>query len=486
MRSDDWLSAQAEVHPRRLALAADGQYWTFEELDEAVDGLASHLAGLPVRSGDRVALWFWPGAPLVLLIYALTRLGAVIIPLNTRLTPAELAPILDNAEPAWILHQPGAPLPATPAYRQKSWADILAAPRRPLTRAAWDWEALHTIIYTSGTTGIPKGVMLALRQHWWSAMGFALQAGVSATDRWLHTMPLFHVGGLSILFRSVIQGSGVILLPRFDVSLVAESFRRDEITLVSLVPTMLKRLLDAEVSPPKSLRLVLLGGAPAAPDLIEQAWQRGYPVAPTYGLTETASQIAILDPANGPSHRGTAGRATVPTQVEIRDGERTLPPNTPGEIYISGPTVALGYWRQPELTEATFRSGWLKTGDIGQLDSRHYLTVLDRRRDLIIRGGENIYPTEVEEILKTYPAIADAAVFGRPDPEWGQRVAAALQSVDTVDLEELRHFLSSRLASYKMPTEYYFVDQIPRTASGKILRTQLIAQLAEHEGWDYR
>jgi O-succinylbenzoic acid--CoA ligase len=218
--------------------------------------------------------------------------------------------------------------------------------------------------------------------------------------------------------------------------------------------------------------------------LIAAAWQSGWPAYPSYGLTETASQITGLTRDDVHTRRGSSGHPILPTEIAIRIGDRLAPANQPGDIWVRGPTVSPGYWDNPEETQRTFQQGWLKTGDIGYLDRDGYLTVLDRRADLIITGGENVYPSEVESILTRHPAVVDAGVFGLPDPEWGQRVAAAVVARQPVSASDLQLHSKRFLAAYKVPTVYFWVESIPRTASGKILRRVLRKRIGNQARWE--
>lgn len=481
--SPEWLRHQAEVHPDRLALVTPTGRWTFRELDAGVARLAGILADLGIDAGDRIAYHLRAEAEQVLLVHALTRLGAVLVPLNTRLKDEELAPIIHNADPSWLISEHGN-LPAMGGARQRALAEILKrTPSDLRPGGVLNFSDLHALVYTSGTTGRSKGVELTVGNQWWSAVGFALNGGLSDEDRWLHVMPLFHVGGLTILFRSVIHGSAVVLEPRFEAARAYDMMRQEEVTLVSVVPTMVHRLLELGRPAPASLRLMLLGGAPASPELVERARDNGYPVVPTFGMTETCSQVVTLDVDAGDDHGAASGHPNLPTEIRITKDGHAVPANDLGEIWVKSPSVARGYWRNLEATQETFVNGWLRTGDIGKLDQRGYLVVTDRLKDLIIRGGENISPREVEDQLGRMPGIDDAAVFGLPDPEWGQRVAAAIVSRQNLSPDDLTKFLSNRLASYKIPSVYFRLTEIPRNASGKILRTKLVREAETMPRW---
>jgi O-succinylbenzoic acid--CoA ligase len=275
-------------------------------------------------------------------------------------------------------------------------------------------------------------------------------------------LPLFHVGGLSILLRSVIYGMTAVVHARFDPAAVSEAIDVNGVTIVSVVSTMLDRVLAVrgERPFPPTLRCVLLGGGPAPLPLLERAHRAKAPVVQTYGLTETASQIVTLAPEDALRKLGSAGKPLFGAQIRIEPD---------GEIAVHGPTVSPGYLHQPP------REGWLKTGDLGYLDDDGYLYVLDRRDDLIISGGENVYPAEVEAALLTHPAVAEAGVFGEADAKWGSRVAAVvtLQPGHAATAEELMAFCRQRLASYKIPRRIEFRDALPRNAAGKLLRRVL-------------
>lgn len=483
--SSDWLHHQAQVNGDHTALVTPEGRWTFRELDADAARLAGILSRFGIKRQDRVAYRLPGNADQVRLVHAITRLGAVLVPLNTRLAPRELAPILANADPTLIVGDSDDRF-AWPqgTSRVLSMASLWqSSAGDPIADQPLNFDDLHALVYTSGTTGTPKGVELPLGAQWWSAVGFALNAGLLPDDVWLHMMPLFHVGGLTILFRSVIHGSAIVLEPRFDAARARRLMDAEAVTLMSVVPTMVHRLLELPDQAPPTLRLALLGGAPAAPVLIQAAHRRGYPVVPTYGMTETCSQIVTLNRDEVAVRTSTSGHPNLPTRIRIVHEGRDAEPGTTGEIWVNGPTLARGYWRNPEATHAAFQDGWLRTGDVGWLDRDGYLTVTDRLKDLIIRGGENISPSEVEAELLRIPGVRDCAVFGVESAEWGQEVGSALVAEDSFDPESLPDRLSKRLASYKIPSIYYQVGEIPRNASGKILRAELQRQARTLTKW---
>jgi O-succinylbenzoic acid--CoA ligase len=326
-----------------------------------------------------------------------------------------------------------------------------------------DPNTVATVIHTSGTTAAPKPVELTVGNWTWNALGSALALGLDPGERWLCTLPLSHVGGLSILIRSAIYGTTVVLHERFEAEAVRTAIIAGGVTVVSLVPTMLERLLDAGLERPRTLRVALVGGGPLPPALAERARKAGVPVAQTYGMTEACSQVAT----SAIGEPETAGRPLLGMRIEIaRAAQASGCEPVVGEILVQGPTLAPG---------AQSPDGWLHTGDLGTLDARGRLTVTGRKADTIVTGGENVAPAEVEAVLLRHPAVADAGVYGRPHPEWGEAVVASVVLRDgaAIDVEELRAHVAVHLARFKVPKEIGVVARLPRTPSGKLLRREL-------------
>jgi len=309
-------------------------------------------------------------------------------------------------------------------------------------------------VLSSGTSGAPKPVLLTAGNHLWSALGSALNLGVERDDRWLCCLPLNHVGGLAILLRSAIYGTAVAIHPGFDVERVTVALEEEPISVVSLVPTQLVRLLDAGAAVDRP-RLLLIGGGPVSADVLEEALGRGATVVQTYGLTEACSQVCTLGPGEAAARVGSAGRALPGTEARVDDGE----------ILVRGPTVA---------PAALAGDGWLHTGDLGRLDDDGYLWVEGRRDDLIVSGGENVRPDRVEAALLEHPAVAEVAVAGREDRRWGQAVTAFVVAAGDLDTDELIVHARSRLAPHEVPKTVELVTELPRTGSGKVLRRLLV------------
>jgi O-succinylbenzoic acid--CoA ligase len=467
----DWLRQRARSSPSGLALTTATERLTFAELDAAVDSAASRLVALGIRPGDTVAILAGNSGGFVRTVHAVARLGAILLPLNIRLTPSELE---------WQVRDAGARMVVADAER-RSAADALGIQVAALERVtgpgtpagktpperAFDLAAAMAIVYTSGTTGQPKGAVLTYGNQLWSAVGSALNLGVFPTDRWLACLPLFHVGGLAILLRSVIYGMTAVVHDGFDPARVNQAIDKDEVSIISVVANMLQRMLEHRGARPypASLRCVLLGGGPAPQPLLELCAAGSVPVVQTYGLTEAASQVTTLAPADALRKLGSAGKPLFGTEVRIESDE----------ILVRGPTVTPGYLNRPTDTSRTLRGGWLHTGDLGRLDDEGYLYVLDRRDDLIVSGGENVYPAEIEATLQSHFAVQEAGVFGQPDERWGQ-VAVAVVVVrpnSIASTEQLLEYCRERLARYKVPQHLIFETSLPRNAAGKLLRSEL-------------
>jgi O-succinylbenzoic acid--CoA ligase len=437
---DDWLAQRAETGPDRVALIAREGELSYSELEAEAARAARRLAARGVRAGATVALSRPADVDYVVLLHALMKLGAVAYPLNPSLASAELQAELDRVKPALVI--------AAGDGLTMTEADL------PLL-GEHDLDALNCRILTSGTSGRPRAVGLTYGNHLWSAVGSAFNLGVDPADRWLCCLPLYHVAGMEIVLRSVIYGTGAILHDGFDPAQVADSLERQGVTLISLVTTQLSRLLDAgiDLSGP---RAILVGGGPVPREVLEEAAGRGARVMQTYGLTETASQVTTLAPQDARRKLGSAGRPLLTTHLRIQDGE----------ILVQGPVVAPG---------CADEDGWLHTGDLGWIDDEGFLYVEGRLDDLIVSGGENVLPTEVEEVLRRHPDVADAAAVGRADPEWQEAVTAVVVLCDgaAVDAEDLRRHCAESLASHKVPKRFEFASELPRTASGKLVRRAL-------------
>lgn len=477
------LRGHAASTPDAPAVLEPGRTWSFAALDAHADALAAGFVASGVQPGDRVALLAAPSAGAIALLAGASRVGACVAPLGTSLTPPELAAASVVIGPRLAVHDVAHADLARALGVPVVLLESLAAPRPGARQraTALDPDAPAVAILTSGTTGRPKAALLSHASLAASAASWL--AALPRATGWLLCLGLAHVAGLGVAWRAIGAGVPLRVMSGFDVEAVLDVLRRGPVSHVSLVPTQLIRLLDAadrdrRGSRHASLRAVLLGGAPIPPDLVTRARAAGWPVVPTYGLTEAGSGVTALAPADAEAHPGSAGRPLPGVAVRIADPAA----DGTGEIQVRTPGAFLGYLGQPEATAAAFEvDRWLRTGDAGRIDADGFLHVLDRRDDLVISGGENIVPAEVEAVIVTHPGIAEAGVAGRPDPTWGSVPVASVVPRPGVPVPtdaEMRAFCLARLAPYKVPVAFMVVATLPRTSSGKLRRSELRAALA--------
>jgi o-succinylbenzoate---CoA ligase len=464
------LEALARAVPDRQALREGQEIWSYARLYREASALAAELhSAYGIRKDLRVATLAENSSRHVVALHALILLGVTTVPLNTRLAAPELAAQLDLVRPALLLREHAhAELLSVPA-RDLRVATLQGDPENFEPSAVADDDVL-SILFTSGSTAAPKAVPHTWAQHRASARGSRENLGTQPDDAWLCVIPLFHIGGFAIVVRSLLYGSAVVL-PADNTPETLARECRDGITLASLVPTMLHRMFrrDPELNGsncPK-LRAILLGGAAASPLLWEEIVRRGMPVLGTYGMTESCSQICTAPISNAARYAGTAGVPIPGAELRIVDEKgNPCPASGAGEILVRGPMVVSGYLENPSANSERFVDGWFRTGDIGSIDDNGALNVLGRRDDVVISGGENIYPAEIEAVLHMHPQIEGAIIVGVPDEEWGQRLAAVIQGEASVE-EELLPWCRNRLGPLKTPRLWKFVTEIPRTASGK-------------------
>jgi O-succinylbenzoic acid--CoA ligase len=469
----------ADTHTERPALQTPSVRLTYGQLYHRASACAALLAArYGIGPGNRVCTIAGNSAEHVQFLHALFLLGAVACPLNRRLGAVELGAQADQLRPALIVSDRDHSLPGRTGV-----VSLLALFREAESiggvEAAYaddDDTSLCSVLFTSGTSGKAHAVPHRWSHHRASAEANAAHLGVREHDNWLCVLPLYHVGGLAILLRSLFYGTAMSMLDGFDEDIVCSRLRDGDITLLSLVPTMLYRMLRhgtcAAAGAFSSLRAVLLGGGPAGADLVERAVHMELPVLPTYGLTESGSQIVTMPPGEAAQRPLSAGKALRGVRVIIRDDHgAACPPDITGEICIAGGMVVDGYDDGSE--KARFAEGFFRTGDLGYVDGDGYLYVQMRRDDRIVTGGENVSPHEVEAVLLAHPAVLEAAVFGIADEEWGQRVCAVVVLRDEADEEDLERHCRLRLAAYKVPRRWEVLDALPRTSSGKVRRGEL-------------
>lgn len=456
----DWLAVAAERRPLHPFIEQDGSSWSFSWCNHRASRIAGALHALGVAEGSRVAVWGANDLDTILAIFAIPRAGATLVPLNTRLTADEVERQLHAADVSLILRSPQAPpFP----LRLSQTLSIATLDGMPLSQDWHDPEKEFAVVFTTGTSGVAKGVRLAWRALEASAAASAEHLGHDENDRWYAVLPLYHIGGISILVRSARQGSTVVLGSKFDDYPMSLTLSR--CTIASMVSTHLVRLLNEEFEDDLSgLKAILLGGGPVPPGLIEMAIARRLPVLVTYGQTEAASQIATA-PIDVPGLR--RARPLMGMEVRIVDESGVeLPPGVVGRIEVRGPELFSGY------IHGTTRdpNEWHRTGDLGEVDWDGLLAVRERVDRVIVSGGENVHPREVEDALVEAGAL-EACVVGLPDPKWGQVVAAAV--VGPVSPADLEFAIRGFLAGYKVPRRWLAVEELPRNALGKVLAAEV-------------
>ena len=492
---------RAQLNPERTALIFEGEETLYGQFGDRVRRQATLLKTGGVCVGDRVGYLGFNHPALLETLFAAQALGAIFVPLNFRLTAEELTFIINDAgihtlvvdDALQPVLEPARPnLCCQHFFSSESEADgwrHLATERdgaEPLAAAvSVDQHDVAIIMYTSGTTGLPKGAMLTHGNVMWNNFNATLAFGGSRDDVIITVAPLFHIGGLNVMtLGSFHSGSTLVLLRNFDPVQVLQDFERYKVTHMFGAPAMYlfmsqqPQFADTDLSAIKNL---ICGAAPVPESLIELYGARGVDFCQGYGLTETAPFSAFLTPEWAVSKLGSAGQPPLYSDTRIvDDNNRELPTGERGEICLRGPNIMKGYWNRPEATaEAIDPEGWFHSGDVGYLDEDGFLFICDRLKDMVISGGENVYPAEVEGALYKHEAIAEVAVIGLPDEKWGEAVTAvaALHEGRTLTLEELREFAEPLLARYKLPLRLHIVDALPRNPAGKVLKFVLKEQL---------
>ncbi len=499
----NWIERHACFAPDATALRFGDEAISYAMLARRIDVVTGALVALGVREGDVVA-YLGLNSPILLeLLFSCARLGALVSPLNWRLAPPEHARVLADCAPRALLVEPAFREPIDSirttlrttrlvavggsAAGGETWDELLGASLpAPVDAAVGNEESLLLLCYTSGTTGAPKGVVLDQAALQWNAFNSTHMHDLTSADRVLTTLPMFHVGGLNIQTLPALHaGACVTLHPRFDPGATLQALEHEGITLTVLVPAQLAvmfelpRWPDANLS---SLRIITTGSTIIGEEFARRVYEeKGIPFAQVYGSTETCP-ISTYQRASDAVHApGSAGSSALHCEVRIVDADgHELPVGEDGEILVRGRNVMRAYWKQPEQTAAVLKNGWYHTGDVGHFDAKGHLYVVARKRDMIITGGENVYPEEVEAVLMESSAIVEVCVVGKPDERLGEAVVVAVVLRPNINLGEadVIEMLRGRIARYKHPREVHFVDELPRSALGKLRRADVRAKLA--------
>ncbi|HPF71607.1 MAG TPA: long-chain fatty acid--CoA ligase [Candidatus Krumholzibacteria bacterium] len=486
----DWIAKWAHYTPGRLFLRdqATGREWTYAEAHRRAGAVAAWLRDdHGIGRGDRVAVLARNCCEHVFLFLGCVKLGAVLVPLNFRLTAPELAVPLADAEPALVLRTaefadrigaiscPAVDLDGLTALVRGAEAGATFAADRP-----GDLDDLVMILYTSGTTGVPKGAMITHRMLLWNAINTELRLDLTSADHSLAFAPFFHTGGWNVLLTPFLHcGASHTLLENFDAALILGLIERERVTLLFGVPTMLQMLADEPrfgATDLASLRYAIVGGAPMPVPLIDVWHARRVFIRQGYGLTEVGPNCFSLHQDHAVDHAGSIGFPNfyIETRVVAEDG-RDCADDEVGELWLRSEVVTPGYWRKPAATAEAITDGWFHTGDLVRRAAGGFFHVVDRKKNMYISGGENVYPAEVEAVLVAHPAVREAAVVGIPDPRWGEagRAFLVLNTDQALDEADLRAHCLQRLAKFKIPREFVTIEALPRNDAGKVDRTAL-------------
>jgi len=480
---DRWIRDRARTTPERVAIDFLGVETTYRELDERSERLAAGLLEAGLVPGDRVATLTGSSPEHVVVFFACAKAGLILLPLNWRLTNAELAYQLADAEPAVLLASTELAETAASLHERSAGLEDLVFQKRKVLPPVGDDDGL-LLVYTSGTTGRPKGAVLTHANCFWTNLSFDRVAGVGDEDVVLQVLPQFHVGGWNVQpLLAWWKGARVVLEPSFEPGRALALIGEKRVTTMMGVPATYLFLAqepgfaDADLS---SLRRAVVGGAPMPEPLLELWHERGVEIVQGYGLTEAAPNVLCLPPEDAARKRGFAGKPYPHVDVALRDPESgsLVKGAGEGELVVRGANVFAGYWRNPDATAAAFVDGWLLTGDIAARDEEGDYRIVGRLKDMVISGGENVYPAEIESVLHEHPVVAEAAVLGVPDERWGEACAAFVVLAAETSETELLAFCRERLAKFKVPREIRFVEELPRNAMGKIVKSELLERVA--------
>ncbi|MGQ0664924.1 MAG: acyl-CoA synthetase, partial [Pseudomonadota bacterium] len=496
MDLSSWIERRADLSPSKVAIGFEGREISYAELFERVRRTARFLKHAGIGRDDRVAYLALNRPEYLELVFACARLGAMVVPLNWRLARPEYLHILQHAQPRLIVAA-GPFVPQLERFRERlpgcllaaledggaGWLDYagdLAGASGADRTAGVGYDAPLLLVYTSGTTGRPKGAVLTQSAVFWNAINSTIGHELTSADRVLTCLPMFHVGGLNIQTLPALHaGARVVLHARFDPQAALETIAGLRITLMVMVPAVMKAMSEHplwETTDLGSLRQVSAGSQVVPAALIDAFQRRGVAVTQVYGATETAPIATVLPREDAFGKVGSCGKPALHCELKVVDDDgREVGPGERGEILVRGPNLMSEYWRDPEATAAALSGGWFHTGDVGHRDRQGFYYIDDRKTDVIISGGENIYPAEVEAVLAGHPAIAAAAVVARADARWGEVPVAVIVPKPGARLEpeEVMRLFDGRIARYKWPRDIVVIDSLPTSALGKVLKYKL-------------
>jgi fatty-acyl-CoA synthase len=495
-----WIRKWAEVKPEHTAWISEGRSYSYFEANSRINRVASVLSREGVAKGDRVAVLLYNGSEFLEVFFACAKIGAIFVPINFRLTPSEAAYILENCAARILFCDLGLSPPvaemaaAVPGLRSvtvgesssgddNSYESLVAGGADVEPEDGVTLDDYQLIMYTSGTTGRPKGALISHGNTYFNSVNGHLAYPILSTDVTYVVAPLFHIGALNIFTTPTIQAGGTVVLERsFDPATTLDAIESRRVTTMFGPPTMFQMMLEAPnwtTADLSSLRFLFAGGAPCPLELIRTYNARGIALAQGFGLTETSPFVTLLPIEDAIRKVGSLGIPVFHSDVCVVDeSDNRLGRNELGELLTRGPHVFQAYWNNLDATREAITDGWFRTGDIGYQDEEGYYYLVDRKKDMIISGGENIYPVELERVLETHPAVGEVVVIGVPDAKWGEvpRAVVVRRTDMAVDEDELVEFLRTRVAPYKLPKSVVFVDSLPRSATGKVRKADLRKQ----------
>lgn len=466
-----YFNTTLDISDDRAIIFTNSDNITYETLNQKVISAAKHFNDKGIETREIVPILTDHSADFITAVLALWTIGAVPVPLNIKLSSSELAEQIKFLQSRFLLQ-----LNPNIKFDSSNITKVnLAAGAANYSELEIKIDSSQTavIMFTSGASGKPKAVELSFENLISSAVIGNKFLNQTSNDTWLASLPFYHIGGFSIIFRSLVFGTGIILPDELNLHSIIQSINLFNPTLVSFVTSQMNELTKINIHPNEGLRHVLLGGGFIDSNLMREALQRGWNVCKVYGSTETCSFVTVLSSSDSIYEPESAGRPIPPNEIFIFDENGTeLPAYSEGEIVVKSPSLMKGYWNDDGITKQKMKDDLYLTGDIGYKDEDGYLYVLNRRTDLIVTGGENVNPTQIEEVISKFSKVKEVCVFGIEDEKWGQKIAAAIvaKSNEKFSIESLREFLADKIASFKIPKEIFFVDELPKTELGKVKR----------------
>ncbi|WP_228850458.1 o-succinylbenzoate--CoA ligase [Aegicerativicinus sediminis] len=481
----DWFKKWNGYTPDKIAVKdiESGQSLTYREIHYAGSALAIHLkTKLNLKKGDRIGILSENNLAQVILFAAAQKAGFILVPINFRLAPKEVDFILSNAECSLVYFQNDS-YDTNLLNTNNKFENIETLYDYLGSQLEFNQEVISEndpifILYTSGTTGFPKGTIYTHKMLFWNSINTSLSLTITSETTTLNCMPLFHTGGWNVLLTPVLHHGGtIIMLKKFEPEKVLNCIYEGELSLFMGVPTMLKMIAELKqfgTTDLSCLKYIIVGGESMPINLIKMYHQKGVPIRQGYGMTEVGPNLTSLHQKDAIRKQGSIGRPNYYVRVKVVDdnGEE-IGANEAGELLISGPMVSPGYWKNEEATTSSMDGEWFRTGDVAKMDEEGYLFIVDRKKNMFISGGENVYPVEIERVLRGHPKVIEAVVIGTPHEKWGECGVAFLKLSSDLEPEEMNEYCKTRLAKFKTPSKFLSIDDIPKSDTGKIDRKKL-------------